>query len=154
MKGSPEVITLLNEAIGLEATLNEQYRLNARSLKYLGLKKSKCKFESFGDDTSNWRRDLSDMVYFYDGTPQYQVASPQERSSVEDIFRSIHDAEVSVCDTYEQNIQTAMRAFDDETRNLFEHLIKWHHAHIAWLERQMRLIGTIGVSDYIAERGK
>jgi bacterioferritin len=153
MKGAPEVVTLLNEAVGLEATLNEQYRLDSRSIKYLGLKGLKKKYEAFGDDVSNWRRDLLDRVYFLGGTPTYTVNSPTERLTVTDLFTMTHDFEVNICTIFEKDIQVAMRALDDNTRNMFEHFIKWHQdQHISWFEKQLRLIGAIGEAEYISAR--
>lgn len=153
MKGAPEVVTLLNEAVSLEATLNEQCRLDARSIRYLGLNGLRKKYEKFGCDVSDWRRDLIDRIYMLDGTPDYKVDSPVERSSITELFTATHDFEVKICGIYEKDIQIAMRAFDDNTRNMFEHFIKWHQNwHIAWFEKQLRLIGAIGEAGYIAAR--
>lgn len=153
MKGAVEVIALLNDAVTRESTLNEQYRLDARSVRYLGLKGLKCKYEKFGCDTSDWRRDMLDRIYFLEGDPDYTPGKPVERLTVTEIFSATRDYEVAMCAVFEQDIVICTRALDDNTRNMFEHFIKWHQDwHIAWLEKQLRLIGAIGEAGYISAR--
>lgn len=152
MKGDPQVIADLNTALGMEATLNEQYRLSARALKFLGFKCMKNKIEDLGDDTSDYRRDLLDRVYFLGGTPAYGIGSPADRGSITAIFQNALDMEMAIVAAFQGFLVTAMNVRDDNTRNKYEHWIKWHEDdHISWLEKQLRLIDAMGEVAYIQE---
>ena len=59
---------------------------------------------------------------------------------------------MGIVQPYEQSVQIAMKVLDDTTRNLFEHLLKWHEQHVAWLEGQQRLMASMGgEAEYIQE---
>ena len=49
-------------------------------------------------------------------------------------------------------MQTAMRALDDTTRNLFEHLLKWHEKEIAWLEQALVVLQLLALARDVARR--
>jgi len=59
---------------------------------------------------------------------------------------------MAILTPYEASVKIATTALDDTTRNLFEHLLKWHQKHVAWLEIQLRLIANLGEKEYIAEK--
>jgi bacterioferritin len=152
MKGNVDVIKSLQAAAALEAHLNLQYRLNARSLKFMGLKKLTCKMKKFGDGAHCFLKKVTDRVLFLGGDPSYDVAPIVEQTSVTALLQNALALEMAIVEPYEQNIQTAMKALDDTTRNLFEHLLKWHQEQIGWLEQQMRLIEGLGETAYMAEK--
>lgn len=153
MKGNPQVISDLNAALAMEATLNEQYRIDERGLKFIGIKCLSNKIYQFGNDISDYRRDMLDRVYFLGGIPDYDIVSPEDRGSVTQIFQNELDMENAVVTAMQAWLINAMNARDDNTRNLYEHWIKWHeNDHILWLEKQLKLIDAIGEAEYIAEK--
>jgi bacterioferritin len=155
MQGSPEVLAALQFAISAEAHLNAQYRLDWRSVKFMGAKKIAKKLHKFGDDAHDWVKKATDRLLFLEGTPDYtmtRVSEAEGETPLTATFTVELGLEMAIVGPYEEAIQTAMKALDDTTRNLFEHLIKFHQLHIAWLETQLRLIGTMGEPDYVAEK--
>lgn len=152
MKGNLDVIKGLQAAAAQEAHLNLQYRLNARSLKFMGLKKLTCKMKTFGDGAHCFLKKVTDRILFLEGDPGYDAAPVVEQTSVTALLQNALALEMAIVAPYEQNIQTAMKALDDTTRNLFEHLLKWHQEHIGWLEQQLRLIDGLGEAEYMAEK--
>ncbi len=152
MNGSPEVVATLQDAAGLEATLNEQYRLDERCLKFAGVKKLVGKFNGFGDDISHYRAMVIDRIFVLGATPDYEIVSPTDQTSVKAVIENALAIEMKIVTPYEQAVQTAMKALDDTTRNMFEHLLKWHQGHVAWLEKQLRIINSIGEAEYVAEK--
>lgn len=152
MKGNLDVIRVLEVAAAEEAHLNLQYRLNARSLKFMGLKKLTCKMKKFGDGAHDFLKMLTDRILFLGGDPGYDVAPVVEQTSVTALLNNALVLEMAIVEPYEQNIQIAMKALDDTTRNLFEHLLKWHQRHIGWLEQQLRLVDGLGETEYMAEK--
>lgn len=152
MKGNLDVIRALQAAAAQEAHLNLQYRLNARSLKFMGLKKLTCKMNKLGSGAHCFLKQVTDRVLFLEGDPGYEIEPVVEQTSVTDLLKNALALEMAVVQPYEQNIQTAMKALDDSTRNLFEHLVKWHQHHVGWLEQQLRLIDGLGEAEYMAEK--
>lgn len=152
MKGNLDVIRGLQAAAAQEAHLNLQYRLNARSLKFMGLKKLTCKMTKFGDGTHCFLKLVSDRILFLEGDPGYAIAPVVEQTSVTDLLKNALAAEMAIVGPYEQAVQVAMKALDDTSRNLFEHLVKWHQKHVGWLEQQLRLVEGLGEAEYMAEK--
>ncbi len=152
MKGNLNVIAALQAAAAQEAHLNLQYRLNTRSVKFMGLKKLTSKLDKFADDAHGFLKYVTDRNLFLGGDPSYETAAIVEQTSVTELLKNALELEVAIVQPYEQNIQVAVKALDDTTRNLFEHLLKWHEKHIGWLEQQLRLIDGLGETEYMAEK--
>lgn len=152
MTGKPEVLATLQAAMAAEAKLNLQYRLDWRSVKFSGAKKLAKDLKEFGHDAHCWLRKVTDRLLFLEGQPSYQVPAVQEQLSVTATLVNELALEMAIVAPYEEAVQTAMKALDDTTRNLFEHLLKWHEKHVGYLEQQIRLIAIMGENEYIAEK--
>jgi bacterioferritin len=152
MQGNPEVIAALEAAAAREAQLNLQYRQDWRSIKFMGAKKTARKLKRFGSDAHDWLKELTDRVLFLGGRPSYSIPAIAEQPNFTEVLKNELALEMAIIAPYEQNVQLAMRALDDTTRNLFEHLLKWHEEHVGWLEQQLRLIDELGAEEYIAEK--
>lgn len=152
MKGNPEVIAALEKACAAEAHLNLQYRQDWRSLKFVGVRKVARVTRAFGDDAHEFLKKVTDRLLFLGGKPGYSIPPITEVGTFTEVLQNELALELGIVTPYEQAVQTAMRALDDTTRNLFEHLLKWHQEHIAWLEQQLRLVTALTESGYIAEK--
>ncbi len=153
MKGSPEVIKTLQAALAQEAHLNVQYRHDWRIVKFMGVKKVACKIKDLGDDAHCFMKKVADQVLFLGGGTSYSMGPITDQPSLTAVFENQLKLEMAIIEPYEQAVQTAMQALDDTTRNLFEHLLKWHQEHVGWLEQQLQLIQTVGgEAEYIAEK--
>ena len=153
MTGNPQVIATLQSALAAEARLNIQYRHDWRLVKFMGVRKVSCKLHGMGSDAHEWMKKIYDRILFLGGDIGYTMGPITDQLTLTAIFQNELALEMAIVAPYEQNIQTAMAAFDDATRNLYEHLLKWHQKHIGWLEQQLRLIQIVGGEDeYIAEK--
>jgi bacterioferritin len=153
MIGNPEVIQALQAALAQEAHLNIQYRHDWRLVAFWGIKKTAKKMHCFGGDAHDWMRKVADRILILGGETNYSVGDIVDQSTLTEVFQNELRLEMEILQPYEMAIQTAMRAFDDATRNLFEHLIKWHQQHVGWLEQQLRLIDAVGgEGEYVAEK--
>ena len=149
MTGNPQVITSLQAAAASEARLAMQYALDKRSLRFIGVKKTNA--GSYSDDAHCYFKKVTKRILLLGGDPSYTIGDIKEQDTVTDLYANELAMEMAIVTPYEQAVQTAMKALDDTTRNLFEHLLKWHQQHVAWLEQQLRLIKTLGENEYIAE---
>ena len=153
MTGNPEVIVALKNALVAEAHLNIQYRHDWRVVKYMGVKKVARCLKHKGSDAHSWMKQVADRILFLGGDTNYTVGSIVDSSTLASTFQHELDLELAIVQPYERYVQVAMQALDDTTRNLFEHLLKWHQGHIGWLEQQLRLISMVGgEAEYIAEK--
>lgn len=150
MKGNPAVIQALQSAVSMETSLQLQYHLDKRDLRYQSLKKMASKFSSFGEDGEFYAKEITDRIFFLGGDPQYASAMAQTRASVTEILQKALDAEIAIVTAYNDFAILAMNAKDDNSRNLIEHWVKWHEDnHIDWLERQLAQIEDLGEVEYV-----
>jgi bacterioferritin len=152
MTPNPEVIAALKGAAAREAHLNLQCRLYQRVLKAWGVRKTAKHLKTFGDDAHNFLKKVTDRILFFGADPGYTIAPVEQPATLTALLQSVLALEVAIIAPYEAAVQVAMRALDDTTRNLFEHLLKWHEENVLWLQTQLNLIEGIGESEYIAEK--
>jgi bacterioferritin (cytochrome b1) len=154
--GNPAVIKALQVGLAAESHLNEQYRSDRQSVKFMGLGKLKGKLKQFGGDAHKWRTKLQKRLLFLGASIAYTMAPVIEPATLTLTLENELALEMAIVTPYEQAIQTAMQALDDTSRNLFEHLLKWHQKHVGWLEQQLTLVDGLatdsGESRYIAEK--
>ena len=150
--GDPAVITVLQAALMAEAQLNLQYRMDWRSLKFLGVKKTAKKFKCLGKDAHSWMKNFTDRILFLGAKPVYQIPEISEETTVTEIFQASLTLEMACIAPQEQAVQVAMKAFDDTTRNLFEHSLKAKEKRIAWLQQQLNLVKGLTEPVYVAEK--
>lgn len=157
MQGNPSVIKTLQAAMPAEAHLNLQYRMDQRLAHFMGYKKIAKDFEQFGDDAHTFLKKVSKQLLWLSGdgdvpTAEYAISKITEPGSIPDMCEAAQALETGICEAYEKAIQVCVAALDDETRNLYEHLIKWHHHHLRWLEKQARLVEDLGLAQFLAEQ--
>jgi bacterioferritin len=150
MKGSPEVIATLQKAASMELAIEVQYHLDKRDLRYQSLKKLASKFATFGEDSECYLKEITDRIFFLGADPEYLPAGATTRTSVTEILQRSLDAETAIVTAYNEWAILAAEFKDDNTRNKFEHWIKWHEdEHIDWLERQLAQISEISELEYV-----
>ena len=152
MTGSPSVITALKMAQNLEAGLSLQYGLNASCLSDMGVKKLAKRVDKYSENSEEYLEKVTERVLFLDGDPSFTVADIKAQTSVTDLLQYSLNAEMAIVNLYESYIQTCVAARDDGTRNLFEHLIKWHQKNVDWLEEQLDLIAGLSEEVFIAQK--
>lgn len=152
MTGSPEVLKCLVASLAQEFHLNLQCRLDSKTLKNSGVKKLAKKLYCFADEAHTFYCKLINRIEFLGGDPTCTIGQIVRRTGVTEILSASLSAEMAIVTPMEDYAILAFNAKDDGTRNLFEHLIKWHQCQIKWIETQLRLIEALGEDEYIAEK--
>jgi bacterioferritin len=152
MKGDSKVIAGLQAALPLEATLQLQYQADARMLKEMGLKSLGSKASDHGDAARGFLDQLMKRLLFFQESVAYAPDAVEDRSDISSLFAGELALEMAVVTPYEQQIRVATAALDDTTRNLYEHLLKWHQGHVKNIERQMALLDKLGEQGYISAK--
>lgn len=154
MKGDPQVIENLQAAASLEANLASQYLLDQRFLKDLGLHGMKA--GSRRKLAKHILKCILDRILFLGGTPALEtesIESAAPASSVTSLLQNELRLETALLTSYQDWLTQAMEAKDDNTRNLFEHWIKWHEDdNVDFIEEQLEQISRIGEAAFIAQK--
>lgn len=154
------VIKNLSETAGMLQDLHNQYQLGKRKMKHTGID---CIGNKLGKFQHSCHKHLNKVIrramFLGDEDFTYKV-SPSVRSpdEIEAILQELLTQELDLVEKLQIYLKQAMTADDDNTRNLYEHLIKWHEdewrgssgkAPIDWLEQQISLIKKFGVKEYL-----
>jgi bacterioferritin len=153
MKGSPEIITQLNEVLKGELTAVNQYFLHASMCKNWGyLRLYKKIYEESLEEMRHAQR-LIDRILFLEGMPALtQPLSVHVGQDLRDMLERDLRLESSALPPLTHGVTLCLEQGDTGTRELFEHLIVEGEEHVEWLEMQLHLINTVGLENYAAQQ--
>lgn len=150
MKGDKTVIENLFAAASMEANLVEQYRVDYLSMEVVDAERLEKLYCKYYDDSEEYLERLVKRLAYFDQNPSY--SSGDVKGPGEDWLDTINDAlerETKVVEAYQGFCKQAWDALDDNTRNIYEHLIKWHECHIAKLEKEIEKRKRLGDEAYL-----
>ena len=149
MKGNPEVITRLNEALKLELGAVNQYWLHFRLLDNWGFKKLAQKERKESIEEMHHADRLIDRIIFLEGHPNLQhVAQLWIGEDIKEVLECDLKGEHMARDYYTESREICRDAGDYVTMALFEDLLKDEEGHIDFLETELDLMSKIGVENY------
>ena len=151
-QGSPAVIANLLEMLAAEYNLNLQYRMNARTLKYIGLDKMVGKMKKYADRAHCFYILVTDRLLVLGAKPKVNVGSIGEYDSVTDLFKASLDAEQALCNLAITGIQTAVANSDECTAEKLRHIEERHERQASWFAQQLTLIASLGEAIYLSEK--
>ncbi|HEX8484569.1 bacterioferritin [Sphingomonas sp.] len=150
MRGDPKVIELLNEALKNELTAINQYWLHYRLLDHWGVYKLAQyeRMESIDEmKHADW---LCERILFLDGLPNLQLLGRlRVGESVEEVLKSDLAMEMEAVTQLRGAIAYCEEAKDYISRELFARILASEEEHVDTLERQMEMIGRMGIQNYI-----
>jgi bacterioferritin len=153
MKGNPDVIKVLNEALRKELTGVNQYFIHAKMCKNWG-------YAVLGEHA--WNESIDEMkhadriverILFLEGTPNVQAYDKiQVGSNVRQQLENDLGLEQAALTILRPGIKTCLDAHDDATRELLEHIIVDEEHHVDWIETQFHQIKEVGYENYLAQQ--
>lgn len=153
MKGSPEVIKLLNEVLKGEITAVNQYFLHASICKNWGYMRLYKKIYDESIEEMRHAQRLIDRILFLEGMPvlnePFKVSVGHD---VKDMFEKDLQVETSALPRLRQGIALCLEQEDTGTRELLEHLVVDGEEHIEWIDTQLHLIERVGYENYCAQQ--
>lgn len=145
MKGNEIVIANLMDAAAGEAHIALQLKLDARVMKAFGVKSVASKLGAMAGDSEDYlHKQIVRRLLALGSDAQYDAGTITSGDPVSAILKNALALITDLATKYEGYCKQAWDVDDDETRNIYEHLIKWHNKSIVWLERQINLIDVVG----------
>jgi bacterioferritin len=153
MKGSAEVVKVLNEVLRKELTGINQYFIHSKMCKNWG-------YEVLAGVA--WKESIEEMKHadriierllFLEGIPNL---SAYDKISVgSSVQRQLHNdlgLEEGALLVLKGGIKTCLEAGDNASRELLEHILVDEEEHVDWIETQLHQIKEIGVENYLAQQ--
>jgi bacterioferritin len=153
MKGKPEVLAVLNEALHEELTAINQYFLHAEMCENWHYHKLAAFTKKQSIDEMRHAEKLIERILFLDGQPNMSDAlTLSVGSTVREQLANDLKLEVAAVEMYNRAIQTARAAGDNVSSELFELILKDEEMHVDWLEAQMHQIEELGYERYLTQQ--
>ena len=155
MKGDPQVIEFLNEALKNELTAINQYWLHYRLLDHWGLKRL-AEFERHESiDEMKHADRLSERILFLDGLPNFQLLGRLHiGETVEEVLKGDLELELEAVNQLRNAVQHCEQVRDYVSRDLFAEILMNEEEHIDTIERQFEMIERMGLANYIQLNAK
>jgi bacterioferritin len=149
MKGSPEVLEQLNQALREELTAINQYFLHAEMCENWGYDRLSdyIKKQSIGE--MKHAESLMERILFLEGIPNMKPLELTVGKTVRDMIQSDLDLELAAVKMYNEAIRVAVEHKDNGSRDLFQILLDDEEDHVDWLEAQTHQIKELGYERYL-----
>jgi bacterioferritin len=150
MKGEPDVIERLNEALFLELGAVNQYWVHHRLLDDWGVQKLSAKERAESIEEMHHADKLIERIIFLEGHPNLQRVAPLRiGQTVKEVLEADLAGEYDARAAYKASRELCEKLGDYVSKNLFEALLTDEEAHIDFLETQLHLLNTIGLEKYV-----
>jgi len=145
MKGNSKVLSALQEAINLEASLAAAYCLNGQALKHtIGIKVA-GELKSLGKQSKCYKKMLVKQLLFLEGTPEVAPDTAVVEDSISAMLDDLLKMENDTLARYTEFTKICYDADDMPNFHLFQHLCKFHstggngnEGHLDYLSHEIR----------------
>ena len=149
MKGEPQIIERLNEALFLELGAVNQYWVHFRLLEDWGYTKLAKKERAESIEEMHHADRLVARIIFLEGHPNLQSVAPLRiGQNVKEVLESDLAGEYEARTAYKRSREICNELGDYVTMKLFEELLADEEGHIDFLETQLDLLASIGDEKY------
>lgn len=154
MKGNQQIIDGLNRLLTNELSAMDQYFVHARMYEDWGMDELYERINHESEDEREHASMLINRILFLEGTPDVQT---REKlligKDVEEMMQNDLKYEYMVADELRNVIALCEQKQDYQTREILLKLLDDTESdHMYWLEKQLRLIKTVGLQNYIQSK--
>lgn len=150
MKGSKKVIEYLNALITGELAARDQYFIHSRMYSEWGFDKLYDRLNHEMEEETQHADAMIRRVLMLEGTPTMSPEALNIGKDVPSMLQADLELELSVRETLKKGIALCEEEHDFVSRDILVAQLKdteEDHAH--WLEKQLHLIKTIGLENYL-----
>jgi bacterioferritin len=153
MKGSQNIIDLLNDVLSGELTAVNQYWMHARMCQNWGYERLWNKIRAESIDEMKHADQLVARILYLEGMPNLQrLGKIQVGENVKEQFELDLGVEVAALQRLREGIALCVTEADHATRELLEHILVSEEEHVDWLETQLTLVNQIGLELYLSQQ--
>jgi bacterioferritin len=153
MKGSPEIIKLLNEVLRKELTGINQYFIHSKMCKNWGYNALAEVAWKEAIEEMKHADEIIERILFLEGTPNLSAYDKiNVGSSVPQQFNNDLGLEEAALGVLRSGIETCLDAHDNASRELLEHILVDEEEHVDWIETQLHQIDEVGLQNYLAQQ--
>jgi len=150
MKGTPQVIEILNVVLKNELTAINQYFLHSRMLKDWGVTKLADYEHKESVDEMQHADKLIERILFLEGLPNLQdLGKLMVGEDVREILECDLKLEEAAIRPLRDGIALCEQQADFVSRELLEEILKSEESHVDWLEAQFDLLKRMGLENYV-----
>lgn len=151
MQGNARVIEQLQKLLGGELAARDQYFIHSRMYDDWGLTKLYERINHEMEEETEHADALIRRILFLEGTPDLASQDPLRiGATVPDMLRNDLEVEYEVSAALKAAIAVCEAEQDYQTREILEVLLRdTEEDHAYWLEKQLGLIDTIGLENYL-----
>jgi len=155
MKGNDEVLTLLNLLLTNELTAINQYFIHAKMCENWGFERLGHKIREESIDEMRHADQVISRILFLEGVPNLQrYHKLHVGETVKEQLESDLQLEYAAITFLNQGIDTARKANDNATEDLFTKILVSEEEHADWLETQLELMRQVGEQNYLSQQIK
>lgn len=151
MKGDDQIIKRLNKLLAGELTAIDQYFIHSRMYENWGFGKLYERINHEVQDETSHADALIKRILFLEGTPDLTKREPLHvGENVTEMLKNDLALELNVVSALREVIAFCEKQHDYQTREILCVMLKdteEDHAH--WLEKQLGLIDSIGLKNYL-----
>lgn len=150
MQGQPEVITCLNELLRGELAARDQYFIHSRQYEDQGFMRLYQRISHEMEEESAHADVILRRILFLGGKPDMRPHAFEAGSTVEEMLGKDLAVEYQVRGNLRAAMVLCEKHQDFQTRDLLLAQLKdTEEDHTYWLEKQLGLIGMMGLPNYL-----
>lgn len=155
MKGSAEILTVLNELLTNELTAINQYLIQSKLCSHWGYLRLAEKLEEESSEEREHATKIIARILFLEGVPDMQrYHEIKAGRTVREAFAHDLELERQAVTALNQGITLARAMKDNATEDLMTGILVAEEEGIDWLETQVGLIDMIGEQNYLSQQLK
>jgi bacterioferritin len=153
MKGTEEILSLLNQLLTNELTAINQYFIHAKMCENWGYHRLAAKLREESIDEMRHADLVISRILFLDGIPNLQrLHKLHVGQTVKEQLESDRELEYAAIAFLNQNIKVSRETGDHATEDLMVKILVSEEMHTDWIETQLELIRQVGEQNYLAQQ--
>lgn len=153
MKGSPEVIKVLNEVLSAELTGINQYFIHAMMCANWRYKRLAEHARAESLEEMKHAQEVIERILYLDGRPNMEkYLKLNVGGSVPEQHRYDLSLERDAVARLNRGVEACRSADDNGSRALLEKILRDEEEHVDWLEAQLQQIKDLGLQNYLAQQ--
>ena len=153
MRGNPDIVKFLNEALKAELTAINQYFLHSKMCENWGYQRLTDYYRQESIEEMKHADQLMQRILFLEGEPNMTDMFPiKVGKNVKAQLENDLVLELDALPRLNAAIKLAAEVGDNVSRELFEKILLDEDHHVDYLEGQLHIIDEIGIENYLAQQ--